>query len=44
MNITDLKDRIMKLTDEQFELLLTLYSQQYEESAPDDQVLCETSG
>ena len=43
MNTTDFEDRIMKLTAEQFELLLILYSQRFGGSAPDDQVLCETS-
>ena len=36
-------DRIMNLTDEQFELLLTLYSQRAEESAQDDQARLQAS-
>ena len=35
--------RIMNLSDEQFDRLLTLYSQQEQESDPDDQVLHRTS-
>ena len=43
MDRNDIVNRILNLTDEQFELLLTLYSQQYEESDPDVQVLPQTS-
>ena len=35
--------RIMNLSDEQFDRLITLYSQQEPESDPDDQVLHRTS-
>ena len=35
--------RIMNLSDEQFDRLLTLYSQQEQESDPDGQVLHRTS-
>ena len=43
MNRQDIIDRIMNLTDEQFELLLTLYSQRSEESAPISQAPLPTS-
>jgi hypothetical protein len=36
-------NRILALSDEQFELLITLYSQQSEESSPDDPSLLQTS-
>ena len=43
MNRSDIIDRIMNLTDEQFEMLLTLYAQQDEEFDPDVQALLPTS-
>ena len=43
MDRNEIKDRIMNLTEEQFELFLTLYSQQSGESAPDVQVPPQTS-
>lgn len=39
----DLIDRILKLTDEQFDQLVTLYLQQEQESAPSGQVPHQTS-
>ena len=43
MNRDDIIERLLNLTDEQFELLLTLYSQQSEESDPNVRVLYPTS-
>jgi hypothetical protein len=43
MNRNDIIERIQNLTDEQFSLLLTLYSQQSGESDPTDQALIQTS-
>ena len=39
----DIIQRILNLSEEQFELLLTLYSQQEQESDPACQVLHQTS-
>ena len=43
MKKDDIIERILKLTDEQFELLVTLYSQQSEESDPTDPAPLQTS-
>lgn len=39
----DIANRIMQLSNEQFEMLLTLYSRQAQESAPADLVPHQTS-
>lgn len=43
MKRDDIIERILNLTDEQFELLVTLYSQQSEESDPTGQAPLPTS-
>ena len=43
LNRADIIERIMNLTDEQLEMLFTLYSQQDEEFDPDVQALRPTS-
>lgn len=42
MNRDDIIERLLNLTDEQFELLITLYSQQSEESDPTDPAPLQT--
>ena len=43
MNRDDIIERLLNLTDEQFELLITLYSQQSEESDPNAPAPIQTS-
>ena len=43
MKRNDIIERIQNLTDEQFSMLLTLYSQLSEESDPNGQALYQTS-